>query len=70
MQNLYYMYNKHDVFLINFNKIMNKDFKINYKDSNKIFNSYLFRFTTTIVLLNFLEEQKIIYFSRIFFNKL
>jgi len=58
MQNLYYIYNKHDVFLINFNKITNKDFKISYKDSNKIFNNYLSIFIIIIALLNFLEEQK------------
>jgi len=47
------MFDKYDKFIINFNELVNKNFKIDYKDFNKIFNNYLARFTTIVVLLNF-----------------
>jgi len=47
------MFNKHDKFTINLNKLVNKNFKISYKNFNKTFNSYLAKFITIVVLLNF-----------------
>jgi hypothetical protein len=50
LNNIFDRYNK---FIINFNKLINKSFKTNYKDFNKMFNSYLARFIIVVVLLIF-----------------
>jgi len=47
------MFNKYNKFTINFNKLVNKNFKISYKDFNKMFDNYLARFITIVVLLSF-----------------
>jgi len=47
------MFDKHNKFIINLNKLVNKNFKISYKDFNKIFNNYLAKFIIIIALLNF-----------------
>jgi len=39
--------------MINFNELVNKNFKINYKNFNKTFNNYLAKFTIIVILLNF-----------------
>jgi len=47
------MFNKHNEFTINLNEFVNKNFKIDYKNFNKIFDNYLARFITIVVLFNF-----------------
>jgi len=47
------IFNKYNEFIINFNELVNKNFKISYKDFNKTFNSYLVKFITIVVSLNF-----------------
>jgi len=47
------MFDKYDKFTINLNKLVNKNFKISYKDFNKTFNNYLAKFITIVALLNF-----------------
>jgi len=47
------MFNKHNEFTINFNKLVNKNFKISYKDFNEMFNNYLVKFIIIVASLNF-----------------
>jgi len=64
------MFDKHDKFTINFNELVNKNFKIDYKNFNETFDSYLARFITIVVLLNFSYNIQKIYFTKNLFNRL
>ncbi len=64
------MFNKYNKYVININNITNKNFKINYKNFNKIFANYLTRFTITIVLLNFSLNVQKVYFTKNLTNRL
>jgi len=64
------MFGKHDEFTINLNELVNKNFKMDYKDSNETFDSYLARFTTTVAPLNFSHDIQKIYFTRNLSNRL
>jgi len=50
------MFDKHNEFTTNLNKLVNKNFKISYKDFNKKFDNYLARFITIVALLNFFYD--------------
>jgi len=50
--------------------LVNKDFKINYKNFNKMFDNYLARFITIVASLNFFYNIQKIYFTRDLFNRL
>jgi len=64
------MFGKHDEFTINLNELVDKDFKMGYKDFNETFDSYLARFITTVAPLNFSHDTQKIYFTRNLSNRL
>ncbi len=64
------IFNKYNKFVIKFNNLIDKDFKIDYENFNKKFDNNLTRFTTIIASLDFSKQIKIIYFAKNLFSRL